>query len=114
MCCARIELILSVASAYLSPGNLSNAFPFFADVTDVASFDSGAFGYFSNPYQYQTTKFADELGCTNATSNDAVIRWQRTVLCSQWVNEKWSIDCTNLYSGSPLDENFMRSMYVKS
>ena len=90
-------LIPTVSYAYLSPSNLSNAFPFFDTVTDVASFDAGAFAYFSNPYQFETTKFGDsQLGCTNATS--AVIRWERTVLCSQWVNEEWSTACLALYS----------------
>ncbi|KAL7422756.1 hypothetical protein Q5752_002049 [Cryptotrichosporon argae] len=84
--------------AYLSPGNLTAAFPLFGTVTDVASFDAAAFTYFSNPYQYQTTKFIQELGCSNASS--AVIRWERTVLCSMWVNEHWSAECLAYYNGT--------------
>ncbi|KAK8850747.1 hypothetical protein IAR55_004667 [Kwoniella newhampshirensis] len=85
--------------AYLSPGNLSNAFPFFAGVTDVASFDVAALNYFVNPFQFTTTKFGDnQLGCSNAST--AVLRWERTVLCSQWVNEQWSVECTALYNSS--------------
>ncbi|WWD20911.1 hypothetical protein CI109_105389 [Kwoniella shandongensis] len=85
--------------AYLSPGNLSNAFPFFSSVTDVASFDVAALNYFVNQYQFTTTKFGEgQLGCTNASN--AVLRWERTVLCSQWVNEQWSIECTALYNSS--------------
>nr|XP_019050962.1 hypothetical protein I302_01405 [Kwoniella bestiolae CBS 10118]OCF29892.1 hypothetical protein I302_01405 [Kwoniella bestiolae CBS 10118] len=85
--------------AYINPSNLSIAFPFFSSVNSVASFDSAAIAYFSNPYQYTNTKFGNEqLGCSNAT--DAVLRWERTVLCSQWVNEKWSLGCTALYNSS--------------
>ncbi|KAK6906489.1 hypothetical protein I203_100474 [Kwoniella mangroviensis CBS 8507] len=85
--------------AYINPSNLSLAFPFFASVNSVASFDSAALAYFSNPFQYTNTKFGNEqLGCSNAT--DAVIRWERTVLCSQWVNERWSLGCTELYNSS--------------
>ena len=88
----------TVEYAYLSPANLSNAFPFFSTVTDVNSFDVGALNYFSNPDQFETTKFTKELGCSNAST--AVIRWERTVLCSMWVNEEWSINCLANYSGS--------------
>ena len=88
----------AVAYAYISPANLTNAFPFFGSVTDVASFDAGAFGYFSDAAEFQTTKFVKELGCSNATS--AVIRWERTVLCSMWVNEVWSAQCLAFYSQS--------------
>jgi hypothetical protein len=87
-----------VQYAYLSPSNLSNAFPFFADVTDVSSFDAAALNYFSDPYQFKTTKFTDQLGCTNASS--ATIRYQRTVLCSMWVNEQWSAQCLANYNGT--------------
>lgn len=86
----------TVQYAYLSPGNLSNAFPFFAGVTDVGTFDSGALGYFSNPDEFQATKFTHELGCSNATG--AVIQYERTVLCSMWVNEQWSKACLANYS----------------
>ncbi|WVR08805.1 hypothetical protein IAU60_005863 [Kwoniella sp. DSM 27419] len=85
--------------AYIAPGNLSNAYPFFSEVTDVASFDSLAIAYFSNPYQFTETKFGNEqLGCSNATN--AVIRYERTVQCSKWVNEQWSLGCTELYNSS--------------
>nr|XP_019007710.1 uncharacterized protein I206_07344 [Kwoniella pini CBS 10737]OCF46491.1 hypothetical protein I206_07344 [Kwoniella pini CBS 10737] len=85
--------------AYINPSNLSLAYPFFADVNSVASFDSAALSYFSNPFQYTNTKFGtSELGCSNAS--DATIRWEKTVLCSQWVNEQWSLGCTALYTTS--------------
>lgn len=87
-----------VQYAYLSPSNLSNAFPFFADVTDVRSFDVAALNYFSDPYQFRTTKFTNQLGCSNAST--ATIRYQRTVLCSMWVNEQWSAACLSQYNGT--------------
>ncbi len=37
------------SQAWIQASNLSNAFPFFDGVTDVASFDAGALAYFSNP-----------------------------------------------------------------
>lgn len=55
--------------------------------------------YFSNPNQWEATKFEDQLGCSNASS--AVLRYQRTVLCSNWVNSQWGRECTGLYSESP-------------
>jgi hypothetical protein len=67
-------------------------------VTDVTSFDVAALNYFTTPFQWQATKFERELGCTNAST--AVIRWERTVLCSQWVNERWSVQCGQYYSES--------------
>jgi hypothetical protein len=85
-----------VSFAYIAPGNLTNAFPFFADVTDVRSFDAAALNYFSNPFQWEATKFENQLGCSNAS--DAVLRYQRTVLCSNWVNNQWSRECLSLYS----------------
>lgn len=86
------------SSAYVNPANLSNAFPFFADVTDVASFDAGVYTYLSDANQYRATKFEGQLGCTN--SSQAMLRYSRTVLCSSWVNSRWSIECFNLYSTS--------------
>lgn len=65
-------------------------------MTDVKSFDAGAFGYFANQYQFEQTKFTRQLGCSNASQ--AVIRWERTVLCSMWVNEQWSAQCLAFYS----------------
>ncbi|WRT70939.1 uncharacterized protein IL334_007938 [Kwoniella shivajii] len=85
--------------AYLNPANLSNAFPFFTNVNSVATFDAAALAYFSNPYQFTNTKFGnDQLGCSNASQ--ATIRWERTVLCSMWVNEMYSLSCTALYNSS--------------
>ncbi|WVQ95432.1 hypothetical protein IAU59_002529 [Kwoniella sp. CBS 9459] len=85
--------------AYLSPSNLSNAYPFFSTVDSVASFDAAALEYFSNPYQFTNTKFGSEqLGCSNASA--ATIRYERTVQCSKWVNERWSLGCTELYNSS--------------
>jgi hypothetical protein len=86
----------TVASSYINPSNLSNAFPWMDTVTDVTSFDIAALNYFTDPYEWQATKFERELGCTNAST--AVIRWERTVLCSQWVNERWSVQCGQYYS----------------
>ncbi|KAK4689655.1 hypothetical protein P7C73_g457, partial [Tremellales sp. Uapishka_1] len=98
-----LRLLGSVAcpafsTAYLSPSNLTNAFPFFATVTDVQTFDAAALLYFANSHQFEQTKFVEELGCSNASN--AVIRWERTVLCSMWVNEMWSKNCLALYSES--------------
>lgn len=99
-----LALASAVSYAYISPSNLSNAFPFFSAVTDVASFDTNALEYFSNPFEFQTTKFGTgELGCTGVPGNASVrpvIRYERTVLCSQWVNEVWSSQCLAFYSGS--------------
>ncbi|GFZ51123.1 hypothetical protein JCM24511_08881 [Saitozyma sp. JCM 24511] len=86
------------ASSYINPSNLSNAFPWMDTVTDVTSFDIAALNYFTDPYEWQATKFERELGCTNAST--AVIRWERTVLCSQWVNERWSVQCGQYYNTS--------------
>lgn len=69
-----------------------------AGVNSVATFDVAALNYFVNPFQFQQTKFVDQLGCTNATG--AVLRWQRSVLCSNWVNSVWSRQCTANYSES--------------
>jgi hypothetical protein len=86
-----------VQYAYLSPQNLSNAFPFFSGVSSVSTFDVAALNYFTNPEQFETTKFTNQLGCSNASN--AVIRYERTVLCSMWVNEMWSAQCLANYSG---------------
>lgn len=94
-----------VQYAYISPSNLSNAYPFFESVTDVRTFDVAALEYFSNPYQWRQTKFVDQLGCSNATT--AMIRYQRTVLCSQWVNERWSSHCMANYSESTTQRGVM-------
>lgn len=89
---------VSVSYAYINPSNLTNAFPWMAGVNSVQAFDAAVFQYLSSPDQWQTTKFENQLGCSNATN--AVIRWERTVLCSKWVNEQWSLSCTAYYSES--------------
>ncbi len=90
--CLRLEGSVACPgfnNAWLSPGNLSNAFPFMADVSDVASFDAGALNYFSDPNQCacrmqggiepdgadgceatadRQTKFVNQLGCTNSST----------------------------------------------
>ena len=91
-----LNVIRTVQYAYLNPSNLTNAFPFFGGVHDVASFDAGALDYFSDVHEFKTTKFIEQLSCYNAST--AVIRWERTVLCSMWVNEHWSLQCLGLYS----------------
>lgn len=83
------------SSAWVHPANLSNAFPFFEDVDSVASFDAGVFRYLSDPDQYRQTKFVEQLGCTN--SSLTMLRYARTMLCSSWVNSRWSIECFDLY-----------------
>lgn len=47
----------TVASSYINPSNLSNAFPWMDTVTDVTSFDIAALNYFTDPYEWQATKF---------------------------------------------------------
>jgi len=64
----------------------------------VRSFDAAALNYFSDPFQFRTTKFVNQLGCFNASQ--ATIRYQRTVLCSMWVNEQWSAQCLSRYNGT--------------
>jgi hypothetical protein len=97
------------STAYVHPSNLSNAFPFFEDVTDVPSFDAGVFRYLSDPDQYRQTKFVGQLGCSNSTGT--TLRYARTVLCSSWVNSRWSINCFDLYSelrsGCGYNESFL-------
>ena len=83
------------STAWVHPQNLSNAFPFFAEVDSVASFDAGVFRYLSDPDQYRQTKFVNQLGCTN--SSLTVLRYSRTMLCSSWVNSRWSVECFDLY-----------------
>jgi hypothetical protein len=94
----RDEYLHAVQYAYVHPQNLSNAWPWLEGVTTVSQFDVAALNYFVNPDQFQQTKFVDQLGCTNASS--AVIQWERSVLCSQWVNSQWGRACTALYSES--------------
>ena len=64
----------------------------------MRSFDAAALNYFSDPFQFRTTKFINQLGCTNASS--VTLRYQRTVLCSMWVNEQWSEQCLSRYNGT--------------
>jgi hypothetical protein len=92
------------STAYVHPSNLSNAFPFFSDVTDVPSFDAGVFRYLSDPNQYRETKFVEQLGCSN--SSGTTLRYARTVLCSSWVNSRWSVNCFDLYSESRAGHGF--------
>jgi hypothetical protein len=103
------------SSSYISPSNLSTAFPFFSTVTDVPSFDAGVFRYLSDPDQFRRTKFVNQLGCaasdvagngTTEGQEGVGIRWERTVLCSQWVNLQYSLGCLERYS-----ESFFRHSY---
>lgn len=86
------------SNAWINPSNVSQAFPFFTGVNTVGAFDAAFFNYISSADGYRRTKFGEQLACSNASQ--ATIRYQRTVLCSQLVNEHWSQVCTELYNAS--------------
>lgn len=92
------KLTSSVQYAYINPSNLSNAWPWLAGVTTVSQFDVAALNYFTDSSQWQQTKFVNQLGCSNATGT--VIQYQRSRLCSNWVNSIWGRECTARYSES--------------
>jgi hypothetical protein len=95
---AHISPVLtsSVQYAYVNPSNLSNAWPWLAGVTTVSQFDVAVLNYFTDANQWQQTKFVNQLGCSNATGT--VIQYQRSRLCSNWVNSIWGRECTARYS----------------
>lgn len=87
------------SNAWINPANVSQAFPFFTDVSSVGAFDAAFFNYISSQDGYRRTKFGEQLACTGDVSQ-TTIRYQRTVLCSQLVNEHWSQICTQHYNAS--------------
>jgi hypothetical protein len=75
-------------SLSINPTNLTNAWPFFADVTDVASFDREFAAYIAPSGQFAITKQLRQLGCTGY-ANGNVLQYQRTFLvrrpsCCTW------------------------------
>jgi hypothetical protein len=100
------------STAWVHPQNLSNAFPFFSSVDSVASFDAGVFRYLSDPDQYRQTKFVEQLGCTN--SSLTMLRYARTMLCSSWVNSRWSIECFDLYGESILGRGWVGEIEISA
>jgi len=76
-----ISICPGFSDQYINPSNLAEEWPFFADVTDVSSFDTQLANYLVAPDAFITEKYVDELGCSN-TSSTFVLQYARTFLWS--------------------------------
>ena len=66
-------------SLSINPANLTQAWPFFAGVFDVATFDAAFSAYLAPGGAFAKQKQKVELGCANYGA-DFVIQWQRSFL----------------------------------
>lgn len=78
-----IHSIISSHSTDINPTNLSSAWPWMSNVKDVASFDTQANLYFSDPTRFHATKFNDQLQCNRTAAQNTTLQWQKTIL---WVS----------------------------
>ena len=63
-------------SLSINPANLSSAWPFFASVYNVATFDAELSSYLAPGGAFAKQKQKVELGCANY-GTDAVLQWQQ-------------------------------------
>jgi hypothetical protein len=69
----------SFQTQFINPVNLTQYFPFFASVGDVATFDFAFSNYLSSPAGFAFDKYVAELGCTNVDPSFQ-LQYERTVL----------------------------------
>ncbi|CAO1634462.1 unnamed protein product [Parajaminaea phylloscopi] len=84
----------SFSQSSLSPSNLTASYPFFANVTDVASFDSFFARYFRDYGQFKQTKIHTGLQCNETGMRNATLQWAQTVLCGQFASMSYNAGCT--------------------
>lgn len=77
----------------VSPSNLSLSYPFFAHVSDVASFDHYFQQYYADYQQFRQTKLHEGLQCNETGSLNATLQWSQTVLCGQFATTSFNAGC---------------------
>jgi hypothetical protein len=83
----------SFQDAYVNPTNLTSAWPWFADVTDVTTFDQQFAQYFTDPTRFIATKFNNQLECNMTAVDNTTLQWERTILCGQFSQISYSAQC---------------------
>lgn len=82
------------APADVDPTGLAPAYPFFADVTDVASFDTAFASYFTEYDQFRQTQLHSGLQCNQSGFLNATLQWSQTVLCGIFTATSDNLGCT--------------------
>lgn len=83
----------SFQDAWVNPQNLSQAWPWFTAVTDVASFDEQFSLYFSDPTRFHATKLNRQLQCNTTAAQNTTLQYQRTILCGEFSQISYSAGC---------------------
>ncbi|PWN24110.1 hypothetical protein BCV69DRAFT_20316 [Microstroma glucosiphilum] len=84
----------SFAGQYVDPTGLTPAYPFFADVTDVASFDTQFANYYTEYEQFRQTQLHSGLQCNQSGFLNATLQWSQTVLCGIFTATSDNLGCT--------------------
>ncbi|CAD6974153.1 unnamed protein product [Tilletia controversa] len=88
--------------AYINPTNLSQAWPWFTAVNDVATFDQQFELYFTDPNRYHQTKFERQLQCNSTAAQNTTLQYQRTILCGQFSQISYSVSCNLKNRANPI------------
>lgn len=93
--CARASTDVVCAPLFvdINPTNLSTAWPWFSEVTDVATFDEQFARYFSDPTRFTAEKLGRQLDCTRPGAANTTLQWERTILCGQFSQISYSAQC---------------------
>lgn len=78
---------------YINPQNLSSAWPWMAQVNDVASFDDQFSQYWTDPTRFRRTKINIGLQCNRTGSANVTLQYERTVFCAQFTQISYSAQC---------------------
>ncbi|PWN92661.1 hypothetical protein FA10DRAFT_220976, partial [Acaromyces ingoldii] len=92
----------SFQDAYVNPSNLSSAWPWFSQVSDVQSFDDQFAQYFTDPTRFIATKLNRQLQCNRTGSDNTTLQWERTILCGQFSQISYSAQCNIQNRADPI------------
>lgn len=89
------HLAIVSSNTAISPSNLSAVYPFFSEVTDIASFDSLFARYFRDYGQFKQNKIHSGLQCNETGMRNATLQWSQTVLCGQFASLSYNAGCSS-------------------
>ncbi|PWN31618.1 uncharacterized protein FA14DRAFT_91499 [Meira miltonrushii] len=78
---------------YINPQNLSGAWPWMAQVSDVTSFDDQFSQYWTDPTRFTRTKINIGLQCNRTGSANVTLQYERTVYCAEFTQISYSAQC---------------------
>ncbi|CEH19481.1 hypothetical protein CBOM_06802 [Ceraceosorus bombacis] len=92
----------SFQDAYINPQNLSSAWPWFASVTNVTTFDQQFAAYFTDPNRFLAEKLGRQLACNRTAALNTTLQYERTILCGQFSQISYSAQCNVANRADPI------------